>query len=167
MITSHTLDFLTGRLQDNLLANRLSKKFGKRFPGPFGYRPGEDGVDDTFDVSCMTTGEHIVSTYYWEEREHAELVAKVVTACLEIRRDEEHPLCSVSFDEGYRFLQLYPGKIIVTPDECEGKGPFLDVKCSYNDSSIVQVYGTEPVDKLIADYLALAIDSSKALPIPF
>ena len=34
---------------------RHDRRFRVRFPGPYHYEPGRDGVDETFDVYCLTS----------------------------------------------------------------------------------------------------------------
>lgn len=145
---------------------RLAARFAKRFPGPYTFCSGNDGVDATFDVFCVTTNRHIVSTRYWEARDEAMLVAKVATAALEIRRDFDHPTFKLTFDEGARFQETFRGPFSVISDVCEMSGPFFDIRCTRTGHSVIQVYGSAKTDKMIADYLALSFSCSRALPVP-
>ena len=62
-------------------------RFKKRFPGPFTYQRGVDGVDETFDTFCVTSGNHLVSTYFWDAVELRENISAVVTAALSRQSD--------------------------------------------------------------------------------
>lgn len=64
------------------MSKTLTAKFLTRYPGPFAYHDGSDGVDATFDVSCLKTSQHITSTYYWDDRLPCELEARVITELL-------------------------------------------------------------------------------------
>lgn len=48
----------------------------------FAYRPGQDGVDETFDIYCIHTGEEVASFHFWEERERCRRSARQLTAAL-------------------------------------------------------------------------------------
>jgi hypothetical protein len=52
----------------SLLRVRHARRFLARYPGPYAYVSGRDGVDDTFDVICLTTERHIASSHYWYDR---------------------------------------------------------------------------------------------------
>ena len=71
------------------MTSHATQSFLKRFPGPYSFHPGTDGVDNTFDIYCLTTGSHIIAATYWYEVEQAELVAAVVTLALEMSRQPD------------------------------------------------------------------------------
>jgi hypothetical protein len=85
--------------------------FLQRFPGPYSFEPGTDGVDNTFDIYCRTSGERIISACYWEARDAATLNATVLTHALEYSRLKTRNMrISQSLQNALaKFATNYPG----------------------------------------------------------
>lgn len=62
--------------------------FFKDYPGPFDYAPDTNGVDRTFDVFGLKTGEYVTSASYCDEREWAEITAATLAAALNLLRQQ-------------------------------------------------------------------------------
>lgn len=75
------------------------------FPGPFAYKAGTNGVDKTFDVYCVSTGQTIVSSTYWHEREPAEVIAFAITHAL---NRHFYPLRSLTKRYSKLMLWMFP-----------------------------------------------------------
>jgi hypothetical protein len=128
--------------------DRQTKRFLARYPGPYTYVAGRDGVDDTFDVICLTTERHIASTFYWDDRLPCELIARVVTEALNamLARDagENEPFSPPLSDrELAAFRGMHPGPYHTAPDHCEYRGNIESVDCVTSDDSVISVYDRE------------------------
>ncbi|MFK7818105.1 MAG: hypothetical protein AB8G99_05270 [Planctomycetaceae bacterium] len=134
-------------------------RFLKRFPGPYAYSRGVDGVDETFDTHCVTTGNHLISTYFWEAEKLREEVSVIVTAALN-RQADWHGFIPSSFPQHWKsFRRRYPGPFAIGRDCCPGRGDFLDVYCTKSGESIIQSYGLDTESKLIANQIVAALNS--------
>lgn len=47
----------------------MTHRFTSLFPGPFDVRPNREGVDDTFEIYCLTTESVVTRNHYWEAEE--------------------------------------------------------------------------------------------------
>jgi hypothetical protein len=120
----------------------LKRDFQKRFPGPFTYFEGRDGVDDTFDVHCLTSDQTIVSTYYWDERQTALRQAAAISFALNaylltsdtIMSPEDAALLQ-------QFLAEYPGPYRSEREFCEYRGPGYRIVSGPHDEHVIAVYG--------------------------
>ena len=111
--------------------------FLKANPGPYCSRPGRNGVDDTYDVVCLATENHIVSTHYWEEEEDARRIADAITVALN-RYAGWHGLEGESFHEDLAHLRWhYPGPYKIQRDICPMYGEFSEVRCPAADQTVV------------------------------
>ncbi|MCA9186158.1 MAG: hypothetical protein R3E01_36165 [Pirellulaceae bacterium] len=111
--------------------------FLKNCPGPYFYRPGREGVDDTYDVYCLASENHIISTYYWEAEEDARRIAGIVTAALN-RQAGGCELDGEDFAEHLAYLRTnYPGPYRTYPDTCPLHGPFIGVWCGSTGDLVV------------------------------
>ncbi len=123
----------------------LTSKFLTRYPGPFANQDGSDGVDATFDIFCRTTGDHIVSTFYWDARLESELKANVVTGLLNtLVPDEEHDWISskheLSDSKIAAFRGMHPGPYRSAKCNCEYRGPGYEVRSETTSNCVVYVY---------------------------
>ena len=73
------------------MSHATRNSFTSRYPGPYAVHPGTDGVDNTFDIICSSTGDRIIAATYWEAEEEALLIACVVTLALEMARRAKRP----------------------------------------------------------------------------
>lgn len=87
------------------------QSFLERFPGPYSFQPGTDGVDNTFDIYCYASGKTIVSVSYWEDEEAAMGVAAVVTSALNHSRPSGRPEAADSLMQQKlkEFVSDHPG----------------------------------------------------------
>ena len=136
---------------------RCTNRFVRKFPGPFHYQPGEDGVDHTFNVICINTGELIVSTYYWEARQEAKAVAKLVADALnascgwpEFVKDDP---------DTETIAAIFPGPFMIRSASCDYRGPLVEVICQTTHDQLVGVYERSRPDehRLIATQIAFAV----------
>ena len=114
-------------------------EFSHQFPGPFDYRAGRDGVDNTFDVFCLTTDQWIISTHYWEERLQAELVARIVSnalnfVALDLDRDTipSHLLRDLA-----QFQEEFLGPYVARREHCGYYGPLIEIACESTDACVL------------------------------
>lgn len=124
----------------NFVTTYQANKFKSRFPGPFNSFPGSDGVDDTFDIICLTSDERVASVQYWDEVENALLISRVVSAALnawQLTWDINHELAAEHLRD---FRQSYPGPYACKKSECEYYGPIYFVYCEQTNSEIMQAY---------------------------
>lgn len=78
--------------------------------GPIAYLPGRNGVDNTFDVTCLRTNYIVAYSSYWEASDDAEAVAYAMAYALNRQfmplrsrlRPTNHNLLN-------RFRKIYPG----------------------------------------------------------
>ncbi len=134
----------------------ITRGFHHRFPGPFAYCDGRAGVDNTFDVFCRTTDTHLLSTYYWEEQQRAQLEARV--ACL--------AFSAPAF--GYRtkgiesvlkaFLELYPTPYSARRLFCEYFGPSFEVLSKSDDQTVFILPDHIRKNGLISQHLAASLN---------
>lgn len=149
---------------DNRL--QLSPDFMSLFPGPYFYCPGNDGVDSTFDVMCIASGEHIASVYYWEERLTSELIARVISeslnALLPIARadslSESKPL---SQWEVAAFRGMHAGPYRASAMHCGYRGHGYEVLCDATSESLLQIFrrGESECPRLITSEIATALNA--------
>lgn len=65
-------------------------EFYDLFPGELGVRSSTDGCDKTFEVYCLSTDQHVISYGYWEDWQHASLIAfSIAEALNRCRRVED------------------------------------------------------------------------------
>lgn len=72
------------------MSHSVFQSFLEQFPGPYSFQAGSCGVDDTFDVFCETSGEFIIASHYWEEKQAAKDDATIITLALLIARQVQH-----------------------------------------------------------------------------
>jgi len=124
--------------------------------GPFGYDEGRDGVDDTFDVFCLSRNKQVISTYYWNERERAELVAQVVSVALNRR----YPGTWVVHEgDCERFLNQFPGPYYFRSETCEYRGPCELICSEGTEEAVIAAYeASKARAKLIATEITSALN---------
>jgi hypothetical protein len=119
-------------------------RFLARFPGPYDYTSGSDGVDATFDVICLGPERQLVSIYYWDERLPAELVARVVSAALneslQPRTNDELRHQQLSKRELTAFRGMYPGPYRTAHSHCEYRGRCHEVICDTSGESVIHAF---------------------------
>ena len=74
-------------MTDTTYFQRSLQPFLSQYPGPFRISPSTDGVDSTFNINCETTGQFVIATRYWDEREWAKLVAIGIADALNLARE--------------------------------------------------------------------------------
>lgn len=67
--------------------DKTLNNFYNFFPGVFIVRPGTNGCDRTFDVYCSASGKFVISFDYWDEWQHASMVAFAVAEALNQNRE--------------------------------------------------------------------------------
>ncbi len=135
----------------------LNPQFSKIYPGPFRYSPGSDWVNSTFDVYCISTEQHVLSTFYWDERERAELVAYVLTCALEFCHSDCKDL---DLQEWKAFRQIYPGPYYSTSEESPGYGPIEVINSHSAERSLTFCYDRcfTGKAKLVAPHVVAALE---------
>jgi hypothetical protein len=140
-------------------------RFLARFPGPYDYTSGSDGVDATFDVICLGPERQLVSIYYWDERLPAELVARVVSAALNDflqpgANDELRPP-QLSKRELTAFHGMYPGPYRTAHSHCEYRGRCHEVICETSGESVIHAFDRSfrGQARLVARQIAAALNS--------
>lgn len=130
------------------------RRFVQRYPGPFVFVPGVNGVDATFDVSCSWTNEHLVSTYYWDDREQGEQVAKLVTNALNHAGGWSGHSCDLA-----KAVDGYPGPFGVKSDFCPLYGEMVEVICQSTSDQVVAVHeqSSNANPRLIALHIAFSL----------
>ncbi len=150
------------------MSKSLTAKLLARYPGPFAYQDGSDGVDATFDVFCRTTGDHVASTFYWEARLESEIEAYVITAVLNtLVPNDEHDWLSNKYCLSDRliaaFRGMYSGPYRSAKCKCDYRGPGYEVLSETTGDSLLYVYDrsfrgqekivTEVIAELLNDML--------------
>jgi hypothetical protein len=136
----------------------LSKRnFYRRFPGPFSYREGRDGVDDTFDVFCLTTNAYLLSSYYWAERGRAELEVRI--ACLALNAPLLGKISSDAVDDVITFYQQYRAAYASRRTFCDYRGPGYEVYSQWNDECVIDLPRRTRLNRLVARRLASALNA--------
>ena len=87
-----------------------SHNIKSKIRGPFAYLPSMNGVDNTFDVTCLRTNCIVAYSSYWEARDDAEAVAYAMAYALNRQfmplrlrlKPTDHKLLN-------RFRKIYPG----------------------------------------------------------
>ncbi|MCC7336548.1 MAG: hypothetical protein IT422_15770 [Pirellulaceae bacterium] len=128
----------------------LTAKFLKEFPGPYDVRPSRDGVDDTFEIYCLTTGAFLAATYFWDAEQERYTEAMAVATALNYMFHEE-----LVFEDGLACLKNIlndrPSPYLLSRDACEYRGGCWQVTSKGSDTSILQCYGA------FMDYSTLSI----------
>jgi hypothetical protein len=137
---------------------RHDRRFRVRFPGPYHYAPGRDGVDETFDVYCLTSEQHLCSFYYWFERQRAELEARLITVALNLPLLGEIYPCGITPDEISAFCQRYAGPYVSRRSHCEYRGPGYEVADRSGDDPVVFVPGRNRQTRLVTRQIASALN---------
>ena len=136
--------------------NSTTFSFKDKFPGPFCYLRGVDGVDETFDLNCIGTQKHLVSTYFWDAEERCRIITATVTAALnDIAGWHEYD--ALMFGSMIPpFKKMFSGPFTTRLDSCPGRGPYFDVYCTASQESVIHCYETsEPYEaKQIAEHIA-------------
>lgn len=134
-------------------------RFLNRFPGPYDYQRGVDGVDETFDVVCVSKGRHVIFTYFWDEVQRCEQIASVVTSALN-RQAGWYGFVPRSFEDHYvAFQQTYPGPYSVRREFCPGRGPLQGVYCTTMEEAIIDSYGDDREARQIAMHVAMSLNA--------
>ena len=123
----------------------LTAKFLARYPGPFAYQGGSDGVDATFDIYCCKTGDHVASTFYWDDRLPCELEARVITELFNdlLGEDIDYLLPyphHLSDREIAAFRGMHTGPYRSAKCNCEYRGPGYEVCSVAIGSCVLYVY---------------------------
>lgn len=127
------------------MSKSLTAKFLARYPGPFAYQDGSDGVDATFDIFCRTTGDHVASAFYWDARLESELEANVITGLLNtLVPNEEHYGNSrdleLSPSKIAAFRGMHPGPYRSVKYNCEHSGQGFKVRSETDGHGVLYVY---------------------------
>lgn len=147
------------------MQNLHKLRFLKRFPGPYDYQRGVDGVDETFDIVCVANGRYVISTYFWDEVQRNEAIASVVTSALNQRAGWYGFVCQSYAEHHDAFQQTYPGPYRVRRECCQGRGPLFTVYCTTTNESVIDSYGHDGEARLIANQISAALNALDE-PIP-
>lgn len=145
------------------MTQSTSCPFQKRYPGPYAYQPGTDGVDKTFDIFCRTTGERIISSNYWYEEENANIIASVVMLALEFSRRSnfQTPCDRVLQNRLKTFRANYPGPYVLKACSHDEDFAEVGVACCDLDGLIIGFQTKpgelEPVEEI--RYIVAALNS--------
>lgn len=144
-----------------ILRATLTHDFLSRFPGPYCYQAGRDGVDDTFDIICLKSGQHIAATYYWSERRACELIAHIVCHALNamhVESDDYSPFTDEQVTECERqmFCGMHRPPFASREFHCEYRGFGNEVFCVRNEASVICIYETDAA--MIADQIATSLN---------
>ncbi|MCD0462088.1 hypothetical protein [Roseiconus lacunae] len=122
--------------------------FRKLYPGRFEVRPGRDGIDETFSITCRRTGDFIASTNYWYAASHAHLRASVIAHCLS--QGITIPPASLAFQY---FRMDFPPPYHIEKFEHEMEGPGFSIvarNCEY----VLNIFGDSENERLFASVIA-------------
>lgn len=135
-----------------------SKYFRKLFPGPFNYRRDEDGVDETYDIYCSTTGKHVISTYFWVDSLALELEIQVICAALNHPlKFNNKPMLDIHERDRLLYFGFCPGPFTISPCHCDMRGSGWDVVSESKQYSVITSYETPQIAQLIAQSIADAL----------
>ena len=139
------------------MKSSIQSAFEQQFPGPYRSCPGVDGVDRTFDVICKSSGDTIVSTYFWENKETCRLIAAFVTAALNIVAG--YP-ARISSTDVAAYFKAFPGPFVTRSDECSGRRPCVGVYCTATTADVIHAYGLSFAGEaaIIADHIAESLN---------
>ena len=141
-----------------------NRTFTNRFPGPFNYHCGRDGVDETFDVVCETTNQTVASSYYWYQRLPCELIARVISEALNASHRSKGQHDSIS-DESLSDLEIamfrgmHFGPYRTTKLHCDYRGDGYEVVCKSSGNTVITIHDRQ--DRMIARRIATVLNSVK------
>ncbi len=148
------------------MTNIIVSKFLDHYPGPYKYQGGTDGVDNTFDIYCSGSGNHIASMFYWDDRLPSEVIAKLITESLNATNPENdsHPKVageSMSEREIAMFRGMYSGSYRSVAAHCDYRGPGYEVLSGTVAESVVFVYDRafRGQAKLVSEQIAVALNA--------
>lgn len=145
----------------NLTHETLTPEFLSRYPGPYCCQAGHDCVDETFDIFCLESDQHIAATYYWSERRACELVAHVICQALNALHVEGdgHALFAdkqVTECEVQMFCGMHRPLFKTRTTDCDFRGPGMGVFSIVDERHVITIYGSDAV--LIADQIAASLN---------
>ena len=123
----------------------LTNRFLARYPGPYAYHDGSDGVDATFDILCSKTDNHIISTHSWDDRLPCELEARVFTELLNnLLGSSKHCLRpyphNLSPREIAAFRGMHPGPYQSAKCKCDYRGNGYQILSATTGDCVIYVY---------------------------
>ncbi|TWT35231.1 hypothetical protein KOR34_01190 [Posidoniimonas corsicana] len=121
------------------MAHLVSTLFHRSFPGPFDYFPSHDGVDETFELTCLTTDDFVIATHFWDEREWAETRIAVVAAVLNdsLGGEDEDFLAALNPQTLAHFRDQLPGPYFVKVEYCDYMGIQFCVNCRTSGETVI------------------------------
>lgn len=141
--------------------------FTNRFPGPFAIARNHDGVDETYDIYCLSSENFIAATYFWEDEQASYMEADAIATALNLSLHPE----TVGADEKTRCLEFLLQSalpITVKSSKCPYRGPCWDVLCNTGLDTILSCYGPkfslEPIAIAMMVRQALS-EASKAMTV--
>ena len=144
----------------------IQSRFQRHYPGPFDYYAGSDGVDDTFEIHCLTSGEFVIAYHYWEAREEAERTIEIITALLNdsLGGNTAHHLQHISPNRRRQFVQNHPGPYFVKILYCEMEGILFGVTCRNTGKLVVSTNSRVSVIRscTIARHIAALLNQTLA-----
>lgn len=144
------------------MSSSINTSFFERFPGPYWVEPGTDGVDDTFDIMCRSTGHRIIASTYWYEEEQAKLVADVVTLALELSAPYVHRATAngTIYSKLRRFQEMHQGPYFCKEYIHDSDTAEIGVASPFRDVLIISTVAT-PGDeeaRQIVGHIATALN---------
>lgn len=145
-----------------MMKHFITRQFSKHLPGPYSVRASSDGVDNTFEVFCLSTNNAIVAAHYWDERDHAFLIARTISAAL-----NEH-LHGIMFELGGDtlaiFQEAYPGPFRALKETHEFLGAIFCIDCVTTERGLIEIDGylSKPSDRFIAKQIVFALNNTVA-----
>lgn len=118
----------------------VTKKFKSLFPGPFDVRRSTDGVDETFEVYCLTTDQLVVANYFWEAESERFQESLAMATALNVLL-HEGLVCREGADSLELLLGQHPGPYRMRRARCNYRGGLWEVYSQDTNVSLVQCYG--------------------------
>lgn len=135
-----------------------SQIFQAQFPGPFHYSRGVDGVDDTYDIYCNTTGRYVISNYFWVDSPALELEIRLICTALNTLVGKCEPPAIMSHErDRAMYLSHRPGPFLASPCECNMRGSGWDVVCLTTKQSVIASYASEHSARILSQAIATAL----------
>jgi len=143
------------------MTSTIQTAFTAKFPGPYVYLRSSDGVDETFELTCVASKQHIASTYFWDAEDPCRVVTATITAALNLFAGWQayEPLMFESATA--LFMQEFSGPFHIRRERCPGRGPRFEVFCCETDDAVLHCFesATPGEAQQIAKHIARALNA--------